>query len=417
MRASPSPASRRAAARVPAPWSADALAPMGRRAVAFTVDVLALVAAVALGFALGQPVVPVLVVVGQWLAEAVRGATVGNGLTGIRTVSARTSLPAGLVAVLVRTLVLLAGALVLLVGAWVVAVSGVWDSSSARRGWHDKASRTVMLRAGAVPSARAPSASAWSRSPAIARLSTTAEAPGLTRPAPPSRTVVPSTTPTSAPAPALITGMPGELPPRIAPPVAPSAPSLIEVPRRLVAGPPTPVVPTRAVLAPTPAPGGAPRIGGISTRRPDGLRGPELRPGDPGMAELEHARVRPDAPAARATPPGFVLHFDTGERVEVRGDGLVGRSPRREEGVTHVVAIDDPDRSISKVHLAFGRDRRGSRMWVLDRGSTNGTILVSPDGTETALPAGRRAKIEAGWTVRFGQRSLEVRSVAERDAP
>ena len=59
-----------------------------------------------------------------------------------------------------------------------------------------------------------------------------------------------------------------------------------------------------------------------------------------------------------------------------------------------MVAIDDPDRSISKVHLAFGPEPGGRRLWVMDRGSTNGTVLVGPDGASVALPPGTRAVVE-----------------------
>ncbi len=115
------------------------------------------------------------------------------------------------------------------------------------------------------------------------------------------------------------------------------------------------------------------------------------------------------------TPPGLVLLFDTGERLLVEGNGLVGRDPESEPGLAHLVAIDDPDGSISRVHLAFGQERRANRLWFVDRGSTNGTVLVRPDGTELALAPGKRAKVEAGWIIRYGQRSIEIRSLSEQE--
>jgi hypothetical protein len=45
---------------------------------------------------------------------------------------------------------------------------------------------------------------------------------------------------------------------------------------------------------------------------------------------------------------------------------------------------------------------------VVDRGSTNGTVLVRPDGSQVALPAGARATVGAGWSVRFGERTARV---------
>ena len=53
----------------------------------------------------------------------------------------------------------------------------------------------------------------------------------------------------------------------------------------------------------------------------------------------------------------------------------------------------------------------------MDRGSTNGTVVVRPDGTEVPLAPGKRAKVEAGSVVRFGQRTIEVRSRSELDWP
>ncbi|HEY0215327.1 MAG TPA: RDD family protein [Cellulomonas sp.] len=96
-------------------------------------------------------VLGLLVGLGQWVAEARTGATLGSRLLGIRTLSARTGRPAGLLAILLRQVVLGAGALALYVGIYVVAASGTWDTSPSRRGWHDKAAGTMVLRATAAP--------------------------------------------------------------------------------------------------------------------------------------------------------------------------------------------------------------------------------------------------------------------------
>ncbi|NKY38913.1 AAA domain-containing protein [Cellulomonas septica] len=127
-----------------------------------------------------------------------------------------------------------------------------------------------------------------------------------------------------------------------------------------------------------------------------------------GLGDVEHTRLvgTADPSADRASAGLLRLVFDTGERVVVEGDGLVGRDPS-DAGVTHVVAVDDPQRSVSKIHLAFGPTGDG-RLWVVDRGSTNGTVLVGPDGSGAALTPGARAVVEAGWTIRFGQRAARV---------
>ena len=112
--------------------------------------------------------------VGQWIAEARTGATVGNAITGIRTLSAldrspgrsaRRSSSASSWSASARSSVR--------VGQWVVVASGAWDRTPAQRGWHDKAAGTVVLRArGAVRRSaarpregRAPSRARWSSGP------------------------------------------------------------------------------------------------------------------------------------------------------------------------------------------------------------------------------------------------------------
>ncbi|MCL2090273.1 MAG: RDD family protein [Micrococcales bacterium] len=97
-------------------------------------------------------VIGLLVETGQAFAEAVSGATLGGALSRVRTVSARTGWPAGLVAVGLRRLVLTAaGVLLPVVGAYVVAGSGEWNRGPTRRGWHDWAADTLVLRDWAVP--------------------------------------------------------------------------------------------------------------------------------------------------------------------------------------------------------------------------------------------------------------------------
>ncbi|MFS0705642.1 FHA domain-containing protein, partial [Cellulomonas sp. 179-A 9B4 NHS] len=132
------------------------------------------------------------------------------------------------------------------------------------------------------------------------------------------------------------------------------------------------------------------------------------------LVELEHTRVR-DPAQLRRRAVTLALLFDTGPRVRVVGRGLAGRGPRAEDGsdILHVVAVDDPSRSVSRVHLEFGPEAPAhaddvAGVWVLDRGSTNGTVVVAPDGDARVLPPGTRAVVRAGWTVRLGERVVRV---------
>jgi len=517
-----------------------AVAPVGVRVGAFTLDVVAVGAVGAVAFAvarlaLGAVTTAVLVAdavtlafgIGQWVAEATTGATLGSALLRIRTLSATTGRPAGLARILLRQLVVGLGSLVCGLGAWVVAASGAWDKGVAQRGWHDKAAGTVVLRAdavgGAVPADVAGSyASAVARAvgappaaptrvrlvaagsseagadvapdaPPLAGAVVTPPTPAAAVVAPAQAAPVPEPTddraPTAAtppagqqPVPALsaaatptataadvpawsapvvpafpVTAQPGpattDLPnpytaatpivpvpvPVPVPEARPAGPARLDPATGLIAGPPgfdapaetgaTPP-PSRDVHATAPAPGvPAPSTPAATTAAavppptaaptpvwaptPASVPAPtwaspetSARRVTDDLGDLEHTRLRPAAPAT--TPaPALRLAFDTGEVVDVVGDGLVGRNPSAQDGVAHLVAIDDPARSVSKVHLAFGPGGAG-QLWVVDRGSTNGTVLVRPDGTRATLPAGARATIGAGWAVRFGERTVRL---------
>ncbi|MGY4645494.1 RDD family protein [Cellulomonas sp. URHB0016] len=490
-----------------------AVAPISRRVLAYAVDALLLVLAFVAGYVVGgaRSFLPsalcLVVAVAQWLAESFTGASAGGALVGTRTVSVRTGRPAGLVAILVRQLVVGAGALACLVGQWVVVVSGVWDPSPAQRGWHDKLAGTLVLRAAAVRQATggAPVAdAAWDNAvaralgnpgggrqgqglpgpvapvpisgapggpsvpgapPAFGSRPVPGAPPGSgSRPvpgAPPaagSRPVpgappaagsrpVPGAPPAAGSRP--VPGAPPVLgapaahatPPTSVQPPAPVGPlprtdepvrtaPMIDVPADVHPLPDAPVAP-RAVIGAPPASPAVPAssspphaAAGLIQGPPSDVRSrrdlrlderpsqdPRARPSTPGevgdLGDLEHTRLRPGGPAPASAPDGLRLVFDTGERLEVAGDGLVGRRPTAEEGVDHVVAIDDPERSISKVHLAFGPVPDGG-LWVMDRGSTNGTVLVGPDGSRVVLPAGARVGAPVGSTIRFGQRSVRV---------
>nr|WP_228508816.1 FHA domain-containing protein [Herbiconiux sp. VKM Ac-1786] len=110
-------------------------------------------------------------------------------------------------------------------------------------------------------------------------------------------------------------------------------------------------------------------------------------------------------PAPRATPEPpaptpFTLVFSTGESIHVHGPGLVGRNPQPADGehVDYRVQLIDPQRSVSKTHLAF--DVTGDTLVITDRRSSNGTRVVTPPDPEAAPgdPAGRArsAELEPG---------------------
>lgn len=407
--------------------------------------------------------VALVIGLGQLIAEGVTGATVGNAALGIRTVRATDARPAGFGRVLVRQLVVGAGSLVCLVGQWFVVASGAWDRSPASRGWHDKAAGTMVLWAASLPALRGGSGGRPGAPAPLAPLpdgahqgggtpswATAPPAPGAPVPAPPASPVLPASTATpeqdvlvSTPPVSAPPAPPAPPPPPVSPPPAEHRPAVPAVPpppaEPMLVWPPALVGPTEGEPAPVAASVAAPPEPALADLVPLPPRAPATSPvpATPGTAPDEplitglpaglstvpptpRSVVAPrvdlgelELTVLRERPSGVAAHlplrlaFDTGQVVDVIGDGLIGRHPEDQPGIVHLVAVDDSARSVSKVHVAFGLDEDGW-LWVVDRGSTNGTVLRAPSGAEAALPAGVRAVVGPGWTVRFGQRSVVV---------
>lgn len=100
--------------------------------------------------------------------------------------------------------------------------------------------------------------------------------------------------------------------------------------------------------------------------------------------------------------------FDSGQTLVVEGLGLVGRRPegRAGEPVRHVVPVASDNMSISKTHAQFHLASDGTLV-VMDRGSTNGSILVR-QGVSRELSAGKPATLLDGDRVLFGDRQMQV---------
>lgn len=262
-------------------------------------------------------------------------------------------------------------------------------------------------------------------------------APGSAVPPPPAPPVpalapAPPVPPAPAAEPRARTGAVADAPPSepVVTAPLPAAPviSLVPLPPGVGTGRPTgPAAPDARLITGFPGSGGAPTGGALAgagdvpapsdvVGEPRLTSGPVTPPAPPvrrdlveDLDELELTRMRePETLDAQPGVRGLRLVFDTGERVDVVGEGVVGRAPQAAPGIDHVVAIDDPARSVSKVHLAFGPTDHPDELWVIDRGSTNGSVVVRPDGSAATLPAGARATVGPGWSVRFGDRTVVV---------
>lgn len=382
-RAAVAVAARVATAEVPPASAAEASSPVpaapGRRVVALVVDQVLVAGVVVAAYVflaagassaatvgsetatavalLGLLVVPfaasAVVGLAQLIAEGRSGATVGNLALGIRTVRVATAQPPGFGRAVLRRLIESLGG-ILVVGQYVIAASPAWDSGRYRQGWQDKAAGTTMVTAASLRK-RGPVAPA--ARPVL----------GPDRPGGEAAPAWPRVPAPAAPRPAgLISDVPG------------FAPAALDHEAGAVG--PMPVLATAPVAATEPS----------LAPEPD--------------ESLDRTRLSAAKPLyARA----YRLAFDTGESLVVAGAGLIGRNPTPGPGevADHVIPITDPDRSVSKTHLAFGIGPDG--FWVLDRGSTNGTA-VTADGDRTEATPGAPVAVPVGGTVEFGDRSFTV---------
>lgn len=113
-------------------------------------------------------------------------------------------------------------------------------------------------------------------------------------------------------------------------------------------------------------------------------------------------------PAPPGPPVRWRLTVDTGETLLVEGDALLGRSPAAGDGehVRHLLSLASHDMSVSKTHAQVGLGRDGSLV-VVDRGSTNGSLLLR-QGVTREIPTGQPTTLVAGDRIRLGDRELLV---------
>lgn len=315
-----------------------------------------------------------------------KGITLGKGVMGIRTVNVKTLARPGIGRVLLRALVTW-GSAVVIVGPIAFLISPVFDRQQRGRGWHDEVGQTWLV-------------DVWH---------------GL-QPYDDKRMRVARKTVTAAPVPQH----------KALPSLATSA----ETDARVVYRPGARVSSGVLGVASPHGSGGRPAVGltGLEPAMPPPADQSEATPGNPvlgGYLKPSHADVPKSGGAlssevagttaeesggpvteghTRLNSAGFVLHLDTGERVDVDEPLIMGRAPADMEGARSVPIVDDTH-SVSKTHLVLRPVPQGIE--VIDRNSTNGTELVH-DGVERVLEAGAPAVAVPGDTIRFGDRAAEV---------
>ncbi|WP_366181149.1 FHA domain-containing protein [Actinomyces timonensis] len=117
---------------------------------------------------------------------------------------------------------------------------------------------------------------------------------------------------------------------------------------------------------------------------------------------------RSSAQQAGIGAPALRLALDTGQVVPLAGPSLIGRAPVAAGPWAHAqpVPVDDPAFSISKTHAVITHD--GGRLVIQDLQSTNGTVVVEPNGAATQVLPGMMVPLPVGAMIRLGERAARV---------
>ena len=303
------------------------------------------------------------------------GLTPGKALVGIRVLSFEDARPIGMLRAMLRTLLLGVATLPTLgFGAAALAWTAMVDPSGWRRGWHDLRTGTVVVDVRPVPVVEEPEEEAPRQVVNLTAMRLVPASPtpprriptrGKRPPAPPPEAAAPPAPPTVTPRQGLGWPLVGEAP-------ADASATASEAPTEAHSEAPEP--------GPPPAPPAPP----------------------------EGERTQPRPPDTAAPPVRWQVSFDTGEQFEVRGLTLVGRrpEPRPGEPVKRLVTLPSDDMSLSKTHAQFQVVPDGALV-VMDRGSTNGSILIRA-GVTKRLVGGKPATLRDGDKVRFGDREMTI---------
>jgi uncharacterized RDD family membrane protein YckC len=100
--------------------------------------------------------------------------------------------------------------------------------------------------------------------------------------------------------------------------------------------------------------------------------------------------------------------LDDGRRITLEGLVLLGRNPQPKPGEedAQLIKIADESRTVSKSHLAVGVDAGG--VYVVDRGSTNGSTVSTTNGMSARCRAGEMVRVGDGASVSIGDHWIEI---------
>ncbi|WP_333810638.1 FHA domain-containing protein [Timonella senegalensis] len=107
-------------------------------------------------------------------------------------------------------------------------------------------------------------------------------------------------------------------------------------------------------------------------------------------------------------PMRYAITFSDGNRYALTAPTLVGRNPQpaAHEHDTNLIVLNDPLRTVSKTHMLVGVDAAGP--YVVDRRSTNGTVVTLPDGQQIICGPEQKVRFTVGSTIMCGAITAKV---------
>lgn len=372
-----------------------AIASPGQRFGAFLIDLAVIVlagtvTALSTGAVLLGLIVAVELVIVIWAWEARRGSSFGKSVLGLRTLRIDQRLPLGPGRAFTKFSVLGLGGLAAVVGAFLVEASTAFDSTPARQGWHDKASRSITV----VARGRAPRTA--HENDLVTRASFSPEPP---------------TTPPPAPVPAVLPDFSDSTPPPQPAPVG--APPLATIPDTPTLTPPPPYSTPSAPPVAAPPPGPATWNG----RPPDPTAppaGPGIPVAGPPTTAPPHAPVAPPAALGPSDQLSIVLENGARSVLPLPGRTVLGRRPSTLAPGDNTLPTPPGFQTISRSHLLIEADATGT--WVTDLASANGSWLMV-NGAPRRLAANARTPVAPTARVRTGDLTFTLIRSPQQENP
>lgn len=156
---------------------------------------------------------------------------------------------------------------------------------------------------------------------------------------------------------------------------------------------------------------------GTATEQPAALETRDT-PGEATGPRVRSPELSAEAPDPVVAPRRFAVRVGPGDSIGLEVPILVGRRPappRVESGaLPRLVTVPSPEQEVSSTHLRI--EQSGDAVVVTDLRSTNGTVVVRPDGDTSRLRPGESTVVLSGTVVQIGDGNIiEITAVPADD--